>query len=342
MKKILLIIMTVLLISGLFSCENPGRDFPDYKYTTVYFPYQTPVRTLVLGDYEYNTTLQDDNNLNFVISAHLGGMYENKIDRTVNYVIDPTLCNRLKTLANDTIKVLPASYYTITPLNQFVIKSGEFYSGFTVQLTDAFLNDPMAFKTRYVIPAIITSSTLDSVLSGKPSVSNADRRIASNWIIVPQDYTLFGIKFINAYHGKYLHRGRSIRKDALNNPIDTVVYRQQYVENNEIWSLQTIGRSKVTITGVIRAKPGSPGSLKMDLDFNANGDCVITNNPASAFVISGTGKFVKNGDQWGGQKRNVLILSYQITVAPTTHIVNDTLVIRDRDVRFESFTPVVY
>ena len=79
----------------------------------------------------------------------------------------------------------------------------------------------------------------------------------------------------------------------------------------------------------------------MDLVFDANCNCTVTNNPASAFVITGSGKFVKNGDSWGGIPRDAIILSYQITVAATKHIVNDTLVIRDRDARFETFVPVV-
>jgi len=342
MKKISLLLINVLFV-GLFSCENAKWEFLDFDYTTVYFPYQTPVRTLVLGNYEYNTTLQDDNNLNFVISAHMGGVYENKANQTVDYVIDPTLAVKLKTTAGDTLEALPSSYYTISPVSQFVIPKGAFYAGFTVQLTDAFLNDPLAYKTHYVLPYVITSTSLDSVLSGKPLVANPDRRIAGNWSVAPRDYTLFGVKYINQYHGKYLTRGRSIRQDlATSVPIDTMVYRKTYVENNQIWFLKTLDRNKVTYTGVVQVKTGSsPGALKMDLTFDANGNCTITKNSTSAYNITGTGKFVKDGDSWGGKKRDAIILSYQITVAATKHIVNDTLVIRDRDARFETFVPVV-
>jgi hypothetical protein len=48
MKKLLLILP---LIIGLTSCSNFEKDHPDFAYTTGYFPYQYPVRTLVLGDY---------------------------------------------------------------------------------------------------------------------------------------------------------------------------------------------------------------------------------------------------------------------------------------------------
>jgi hypothetical protein len=341
MKKISILFITVLL-SGLFSCENEKWSFPDFDYTTVYFPYQTPVRTLVLGNYEYNTTLQDDNNLNFIISAHLGGVYDNTKDQTVDYEIKPELATKLKTGAGDILEALPTSYYTLTPVNQFVIPAGKYYDGFKVQLTDAFLDDPLSYTNHYVLPCVIIKTSLDSILSGKALVANPDRRIPGNWSVAPRDYTVFGVKYVNAYHGKYLTRGKSVRKDASNVTIDSVVYHKTYVEQDEIWSLKTLSRNKVTLTGVaIKAKTGSPGTLRMDLAFDANGNCVVTNNPASTFVIAGTGKFVKDGDTWGGKKRDAIYLSYQITVAATKHIINDTLVVRDRDVRFETFVPVV-
>lgn len=341
MKKISFPLITMLLL-GFISCHNAPWSFDDFDYTTVYFPYQTPVRTLVLGDSEYNTATADDNNLNFVISAHMGGVYENKKDQTVDFVIDPTLAVKLKTSAGDTLESLPSAYYTLNPGSQLIIPSGSFYGGFTVQLTDAFLNDPKAYKTHYVIPVVIKSTSLDSILSGKSSIANPDRRVAGNWSKVPMDYTIFGIKYVNPYHGKYLTRGRSIKQDLTTSvPIDTVKYHKTYVEQDEVWSLKTLTRNKVNIVGTIKSKTVSPGALNMDLVFDASNNCVISKNPASAFAITGTGKFVKDGDSWGGQKRDVIYLSYQITVAATKYIVNDTLVVRDRDVRFETFTPVV-
>src|SRR5690606_27897087 len=99
----------------------------------------------------------------------------------------------------------------LNPDGNFTIPKGKFFGEIEVQLTDAFLDDPKAFLTRYVIPVRITSSTADSVLSGKPAVSeNPDPRVSGDWDIVPKDFTLFGIKFVNPYHGKYLHRGKSV------------------------------------------------------------------------------------------------------------------------------------
>ena len=73
MKKIL---SGLLLLTALFACENFEKDHPDYEFTAGYFPYQFPVRTLVLGDYIFDNT--NDNAHKFVISVAMGGVYENK------------------------------------------------------------------------------------------------------------------------------------------------------------------------------------------------------------------------------------------------------------------------
>jgi len=339
MKKISLLFISVLLV-GFFSCHNEDREFPDFDYTTAYFPYQYPIRTLVLGDYPEGDNT-NDNKLIFEISAHIGGMYENTKTRTVDFEVAPSLASNVATLTKDTLRLLPSAYYTLNPTSQITIPKGKFYAGFQVQLKEAFLDDSMAYRICYALPVKITGSTLDSILRGSTLKTNPDPRVSGDWNVPPKDFTLFGIKFINAYHGKYLHRGRSIIKDNLNVPLDTMVYRTKFVENNEIWALKTIGKNTVTVSGTVRANP-SPGKFAMDLTFNSSGDCVITKNNASAFDVTGTGKFVKGGDSFGNKPRNTIHLAYQITVGTDTHNVTDTLVVRDRDVRFESFSPVVY
>src|ERR1043165_1330826 len=91
MRKVFLI--SFILLSILPAC-NKKWSFPDYKYTTVYFPYQSPVRTLVLGEDLYDNTL--DNQHKFSIMATMGGVYENKKDITIAVSIDNSLTQRVK------------------------------------------------------------------------------------------------------------------------------------------------------------------------------------------------------------------------------------------------------
>jgi len=342
MKQIINKVLPLLLMMAMISCQNEDWSFPDYRFSTTYLAYQSPVRTLVLGDYDLTDNTKD-NKLQFSIGVSIGGMYENNQDRKVGYVLDETLTKNLYTNKGDTIVPLPQSYYTMSPAGTVIVPKGQREGYIDIQLTDAFLNDPRAHKVRYVIPLKITSADTDSILRGKPIKTNPDPRIAVNWVIVPKDYTLYGIKYINPYHGKYMHRGIDVLKNAGGTVVDQVIYRTRFVEANEIWYLETISRNQVVLTGLVRRTAGSPGNFKMVLTFDASGNCAISQFAGSNYPVNGTGKFVTNGDEWGGVKRNAIILNYQITdaVKGEFHQATDTLVIRDRDVRLETFAPVI-
>ena len=161
--------------------------------------------------------------------------------------------------------------------------------------------------------------------------------------MVPKNYTLYGIKFINPYHGHLLYRGKDVLSNASGTKVDEVIYRNMYVERNEVVLLTTTGRTQVELTAKVRRTAGSPGNFKATLIFDAQGTCAITTASGSAYPVRGTGKFIKEGDEWGGIKRNTIILDYKITdtAKGESHQVNDTLVMRDRAVVLETFAPVI-
>ncbi|MGC1240284.1 MAG: DUF5627 domain-containing protein [Chryseosolibacter sp.] len=342
MKKILAISGALLLSLGiLVSCQNDDWEFPDFDYTTAYFPYQFPVRTLVLGDYYFDNS--NDNAHKFMVSATIGGVYENEKEVTVDIVVDETLTQNLYNgnTGGLPVKAMPSSYYTLGS-SQIVIPKGQTFGMVEVQLTDAFFADTLAIGQHYVIPLRMVSASTDSVLQGQPGVSNPDPRVASNWVIAPKNFTLFGVKYVNEYHGKYLLRGGSVIKDATATPTDTIVYRQVYVERNPVVSVNTNSLNSVTYSNTIRASAGSPGTFKMLITFDESGNGVITNSEDTpVFPVTGTSKFVKGAEEWGNEKRDVIYLDYQITEGTNTHHVADTLVFRDKAVKFEEFKPVV-
>ncbi len=134
MKKILLIVLVTI---GLMSCHNFDIEHPDFDYTSGFFPYQFPVRTLVLGDYIYDNA--NDNAHKFVISVAMGGVYENTQDREFEFEVDESLCNNvLFNTDGDTVHVMPSNYYTLSSDNKMVIPEGKMNGGVEVQLTDAF------------------------------------------------------------------------------------------------------------------------------------------------------------------------------------------------------------
>lgn len=334
-------LLLVSLAIGLIACENQKNEFADFDYTTGYFPYQYPVRTLVLGDYIFPN--ENDNNHKFLISVGMGGVYENSKNREFDFEVDNSLCNKALFLSSlDTIRAMPASYYSLSSLEKIVIPKGKFNGSVEVQLTDAFFNDPRAIKNSYVIPLrLIGSTDVDSILIGDKVKDNPDRRIPADWNILPKDFTLFCVKYINPYHGKYLHRGISKVTNASAVEIESTAYRTKYIVDNEIWSLTTTAKKQVTVSGSMRSIE-IPGILKMNLTFDDNENCTITEAVGSTFVITGSGKFINDADEWGNKKRDAIHINYQLTSAGNTYSATDTLVIRDRAVIMELFTPKIF
>jgi hypothetical protein len=78
------------------------------------------------------------------------------------------------------------------------------------------------------------------------------------------------------------------------------------------------------------------------LTFNEQGDCTVTSETDGVSAI-GSGKFVSKGDKnsWGNMDRDVLYLDYTIDYGDIQVSTKDTLVVRDRGVKAEWFTPVL-
>lgn len=334
-------IMFLLFIS----CENNKNDFPDFTYTTVYFPYQSPVRTIELGR-DYMVDNSGDNAHNCVIEATMGGVYSNKKNITITVAVDNTLPTNVK-FGNATgalVLPMPASYYELDPSNQIVIKSGEMSNGINVHLTDAFFADPLSLRNTYVIPLRMTDVVnADSILSGRTILTNPNPLIASNWVTVPKNYILYAVKYINAWHGNYLRRGQDV---ATGGGLDTtLIYHKKYVEYDQVVSMSSLSLSAVKLSLTTRNK-GSLTNLPYELQLtvdNAGKIAIATvENTTPTYTVSGTGDYVTDGDMWGDKKRDVMRLKYQVNFGTTNHSFSDTIVLRDRGMKFETFTPFVF
>lgn len=339
MRKIIYIfIISILLVS----CENQEIDFPDFDYNAVYFPLQYPLRTLILGEDRIDNSR--DKELKFLIGAVIGGMYENTSNWSIEYTVDEDLVENLIRTNGDTIRALPANYYSITPEDQITIPSGSFSGLLEVQLTDDFLDDPLAVTGAYVIPLRMVSSNADSILTGLPvaGVNNPDKRRVTDWDAnaLPKDFVLFGIKYINPYHGDYFQRGKDVTYE-LNGvtEVSRVVYREKYVEYDRIRALTTTGRDDCTMNGVGRRVGGKNA---LSLTFFENGSVEVDSVSNSPYKAFGSGAYVVDGDIWGGEAQNALFLEYQYIENNFLHKVNDTLVFRNNGVVFEENSVIVF
>lgn len=337
MKKIFLLL---LVITGLVACENFDIDHPDFEYTSGYFPYQFPVRTLVLGDYIYDNS--NDNDHKFIISVAMGGVYENSKDREFEIEVDESLCdNVLFSEDGDTIQAMPQNYYSLSDDSKIVIPAGKMNGGVEVQLTDDFFNDTLAIKNSYVIPVRIQGSAdVDTILVGNSDNPNADPRLSGEWITAPKDFTMFAVKYINEFHGTYFHYGENEVRDATNAVVEENTYSEQYVEDNSTSKLVTTGRNQVSMTSFLQSEVMS-GEVEMILDFDGN-SCTITEAEGSSFTVTGTGEFKSNEFVWGDKERNGIELSFTVSDGENTYEANDVLVARDRGVVLETYSPAVY
>lgn len=336
MKKIFLIL---LIFSGLAACQNFDIDHPDFEYTSGYFPYQFPVRTLVLGDYIYDNA--NDNAHKFIISVAMGGVYDNSTNREFDIEVDESLCgNVLFGADGDAIHMMPSNYFTLSSNDKIVIPAGKMNGGIEVQLSDDFFNDTLAIKLGYVVPIRLKGSVdVDTILSGSSTNPNADVRVSSQWSVAPKNFTMFAVKYINEFHGTYFHYGASKVKDNGGSEVENKTYSEQYVENNQISNLVTTGRNQVSLTTNLNSDVMT-GEVTMLLNFSGN-TCTIVGEEGSDYTVSGTGEFKSKAYAWGNKERDGIVLNFTVTDGQQTYEASDVLVIRDRAVVMEVYSPVV-
>lgn len=328
-----------LLAALTTACENQDTDFPDFKYSSVYFSYQYPVRTIVLGEDLFDNTL--DNAHKCQIYAKMGGVYKNKKRIGIDVVVDNALCNNLYFEDGSAVESMPANYYTLAANTITLDKS--FDGAVEVQLSDAFFADPNAIHNTYVIPLKMTNVVnADTILSGKPKVENPTLSKAADWDVLPKNYVLYCVKFINPWHAYYLRRGVDV--ETQNGVTTTVVRHQKYVESDEVCSISTRSINTAVYTASTNYVDANNETQKLVCDliltFNSNGECTIVSG-TEGYTATGTGKYVVNGEKksWGNKDRSALYLDYQINYNVKTVAVKDTMVLRDRGVRIETFAP---
>lgn len=343
MKKVFILI---ILIIGITACENQPMEYVDFDYTAVYFPIQLPLRTLSLGEDRIDNSLDKEFKLHVGVS--IGGLYSNKKDWTVDYEVDNSLAADVYTSKTPNLKIipLPSSYYTLSPENTTIIHSGSFNGLILVQLTDAFFNDTLSITGQYVLPLKITATSADSILSGKASAENPDPRIVGHWLSnkSPKNWVMYGIKYVNAYHGTYLHRGRDIRiTTATGVPKDTIKFRDPngYIEKSPLIELFTTGRNRVITNGVGNLLANNSMTLTLANDKGTPGNIVITPTDGAAFPVSGTGQYydiATSVEQWTLRTWQSMYLNYTYNDGTYTHQILDTLVFRDRGIKYEENT----
>ena len=298
MKRYIKMVAALLALMASFTaCENGDQTFDDYEGgTTAYFAYQSPVRTIVLGDDEYDTTLDKAHKLK--ILATFGGSYNGR-NATVNVAVDNSLCDNLTFADGTQVKAMPKEYYQLsTTAFNF---NGGMQGGTEVQLTDDFFKDPDAVKNTYVIPLVMQNQTgFDRIATGTLKEGKTGSRTnASIWETAPRDYVMYCVKYQNKYSGWWLTNH--------NTSTDNIEKASQ---------VQITTRTLNSSVYTVEFQEGS-NILKADLllTFDDKENCTIT-SLTEGVKATGSGSWADNGiHSWNNKDRDLMELNAEITFA---------------------------
>lgn len=314
------------MLLAMTGCENGDAEFDDYEGgTSVFFSYQYPVRTIVLGDDEYDTTLDKQHQCQ--IKATFGGSY-NGSNGTVTVKVDNSLVDNLTFDDGTPVQAMPESYYTLSTTN--LAFNGTFQGATTVQLTDAFFNDPDAVKNTYVIPLVMVSQTgFGKINTGTPleGVEENDlvRTNTSVWDVAPQDYVLYCIKYQNKYTGWWLTNHttstanieKADQVEITTRSLNSSVYSVSYQDGSTVYSADLL------------------------LTFDDNENCTVS-SLTSGVTATGSGKYTDDGEKksWNDKDRDAIDLDYTVTFADGhVETVSERLVWWRSGVTSEEFSP---
>ena len=298
MKRYIKMVAALLALMASFTaCENGDQTFDDYEGgTTAYFAYQSPVRTIVLGDDEYDTTLDKAHKLK--ILATFGGSYNGR-NATVNVAVDNSLCDNLTFADGTPVKAMPKEYYQLsTTAFNF---NGGMQGGTEVQLTDDFFKDPYAVKNTYVIPLVMQNQTgFDRIATGTLKQGKTGSRTnASIWETAPRDYVMYCVKYQNKYSGWWLTNHNTSTENIEKASQVQITTRTL---NSSVYTVEFQEGSKI---------------LKADLllTFDDKENCTIT-SLTEGVKATGSGSWADNGiHSWNNKDRDLMELNAEITFA---------------------------
>lgn len=307
MKKIFIfLLLSIVTVSCYEDYVN------DFDYSSVYFAYQTDVRTFIVGE-----------GMQIEVGVALGGVRENTISRNVEFKIDNTLVTpeilaKMKTgtvyikdavATVTTLTPIPANYFSLSSPSGIVIKAGQ-HMGTVVLKADSinFLADAATLTAKYAIPLYIVSADADKIVELKR-------------------YSVIGLKYENMLYGNYWHGGVTTVKDASENITQTIKYPTAIpVPDNQTWKMKTVAPNALTINGYSNALSSSKAEMRITLD---GGNITISSVTGSTKVIQPDGNSSFNRAKLLQDRK--IFLNYKFANADgTTSYAQDTLTFRNR------------
>ena len=304
MKKI--IIAALVLSVAMTSCYKDYVE--DFDFTSIYFPYQTNVRTFVVGE-----------GMKVEVGAALAGLRENSQNRIVNFTMDNSLITAdilaaMKVGAGyikdavasvTALKPMPTTYYSISDKSKMEIKAGNHMGSVLIKADSAaFLNDTNTLRPVYALPFMITSADADSIRVGKGSA-------------------VIAFKYENMLFGNYWHGGVTVVKDAAGNVVKTTNYFTTIpTPEIKIMNLKTVAPNALVTNKI----SDQTGSLKLTLSGT---NITVSQANGSAVKVQPDGASTFNRSKLLQDRRIYLKYKYA-NPDGTTSYATDTLTFRNR------------
>ncbi|MDR2131175.1 MAG: DUF1735 domain-containing protein [Odoribacteraceae bacterium] len=308
-------IFTLVAIAALTSCYD---DYvKDYDEQAIYFPYQTDVRSVVVGE-----------GMQFRIGVNLAGVIDNKEERVVRFEVDPSLVNAatladMKNHAFSYIKnlcapiaalaELPANEYSLLvdgkPAGQTVIPAGAHLGAITVRVDSAaFLADPSRTSPRFVVPLRLTEVSSTTLLAGKETL-------------------VVGVRYENMLFGHYWHGGCVVVTDPSNTPVDTIDYPTTIPQADaRVWSLATVGPRELHVNAVGDELSATTPQFKLTQE--EDGTITVTALPGASYEVEADGESAFNRARLLQDRK--IFLAYKYAKGGNIYHARDTLTFRNR------------
>lgn len=286
--------LKIICLSAILLSSCAFDDVEDtYSYTSVLFPYKDYNRNLIVGE-----------GLKLNVGIIFSGVINNKQDRNVQYVIDPSL------VTGEQKTVLPSTYYTCGHPSLIVVPKGELKGYLPVTIDSvAFLNDPKSLTGEYILPLRLVSS---------PDVDSIDPGLNSICI---------SVSYYARQHGYYTYSGQ-INTTKGGSVLNDAAYANNSSVTDSRRFLKTVGYNKFCVMAdETNSSDPAKGTYTflMDVPVNGSGTVTISADPNSPVKVYPDGESTYDADN------KIFRLLYTYTLNDGTVCkVSETLVFRNR------------
>lgn len=299
MKK--LILFSLFLAVIMTACYDDYTS--DFEYTAAYFPYQYPARTVIIDP--------EIDNFEIKIGATIGGRYSYEgYSETINFAVADTLVTNHTEYADMGIKVMPASWYTLSSSSEILISNSNAGSVSVTVRKDSLVSHADASANTYVIPLVMTNASTDTILANK-------------------NFTMVAVKYKNQFDGRYYVKGVDNTLAADGSVESSLAYSNPALVLNKYIFLNTISADELTVPRI--GSNQNKNEYVYNMKVRASDGTALL-SPSSASTVKelvGVAQYDFAG--------KTFVCNYNYKLDGIEHSVVDTLIYSNTEINLESW-----